>query len=120
MNNIDIQLQRFGKNHIPFIQRIASNSLNTRMTNTPDPYPENGAEQYCAICEKNWKEGIAREYVILLENEVIGSCSIVHLKDDEKLIGYMIDKEQWNRGIGKIVVSMLVDILLTAFTSDYL
>lgn len=108
-NTSETQLLRFAFQHIPAIQRIASDRLTTENTNTPYPYPEDGAASYFEICNANWNCGVARDYVIHWNELVIGSCSIVHL-DQEPLLGYMIDRHYWNRGIGRIVVRKLLDI----------
>jgi RimJ/RimL family protein N-acetyltransferase len=105
----DIELVRFGSDHITDIQRIASDRFTTDNTNTPYPYPEDGAAQFMSYCTANWNQGIARDYVIVLKGIVIGNCSVVHLKQ-EPLIGYMIAQEHWNKGFGRIVVGLLLRI----------
>ena len=109
-SQLGMTLERFSHAHVPAIQMIASDEMNTRYTNTPFPYPEEGAIDFLAFCNDEWELNISRTYTVLWNGTVIGNASVVHLQTDEPLLGYMIDKAFWNCGMGTQLVSKLCDI----------
>lgn len=90
-SKIGMTLERFSRAHVSTIQMIANDEINTRYTNTPFPYPENGAIDFLALCNDEWDLNISRTYTVLFNGTVIGNASVVHLQTDEPLLGYMID-----------------------------
>jgi RimJ/RimL family protein N-acetyltransferase len=102
-------IERYSEIHMAAIQEIASDERTTSNTNTPWPYPSNGAEQYLKICNENWECSKSRDFVVTLNNRVIGNCAIVNLDSNEPMIGYMISEQYWGLGIGKLLVSKLLD-----------
>lgn len=113
MNVEYIHLERYSEVHVDAIQEIASNEATTAYTNTPWPYPNNGAKEYLKICNENWEQSKSRDFVIILNNQVIGNCAIVNLDSTEPMIGYMIAQRFWRLGIGKQLVSRLIDYCKT-------
>jgi len=106
-----IGLVNFDVKHITDIQNYASKNENTKFTNVPHPYPNDGAEFYQNLCIENKKSGDSIEFVIEYNDAAIGLAGILHIKNkDEVQIGYWIDNEFWNRGIGRVVVKELLEI----------
>lgn len=101
-------LTQFETHHIPTIQKLASLEVNTRLTHVPHPYPKDGAAFYQNQCKKNWQSGESHEFVVLLENEIIGMCGVLHLKTSRPMMGYWIDHHFWGQGIGTKIVEQLL------------
>lgn len=107
---MNVTLEVFDAKFVPVIQQYASKFENTKFTNVPYPYPTDGAECYQKYCSENCANGDSFEYVISCDGLILGMAGILDVKNENEVqIGYWLDQEFWNKGIGRRVVEVLLD-----------
>ncbi|MFK3960050.1 GNAT family N-acetyltransferase [Pseudalkalibacillus hwajinpoensis] len=97
---MNVTLRLVNKDDLPLIQKHVSSEAISRMTNVPDPYPSNGAEEWFAIVSKEHQEGKHYPFAIVVDGEFAGSISVRREREDVGAIDYWVAPPFWKRGIG--------------------
>jgi len=96
------RLRKFEKNDADSIVKYINDYEIHRNTATiPFPYTPKDARQFLKDSELHWKAGTAYRFSIVMNNEVIGCCSLdnVSKKDSTAELGYWLGKPFWGKKI---------------------
>ena len=63
----------------------------------------------CKMWADEYKNGDKYHWAIVYNNRVIGNIEIVKIIDTTAMIGWQIDSEYWNKGIGSQLLKRLLD-----------
>lgn len=94
-----VTLEPIAPRHAESVQKLASHPEVVATTNLPDPYPEDGAEQWIqdAQCRRN--AGIEYPFAILNQEEtLVGVTGLVEVSGGVAELGYWIGKPFWGNG----------------------
>ncbi|MGE6205616.1 GNAT family N-acetyltransferase [Guptibacillus hwajinpoensis] len=97
---MNVALRLVNKNDLPLIQKYVSSEGVSRMTNVPDPYPPNGAEEWFAIVSEEHKVGKHYPFAIVVDGEFAGSISVRCEREGVGAIDYWVAPPFWKRGVG--------------------
>lgn len=82
------------------IQKLATSHPDiVKQTRLPDPYPEDGAEQWVQHAVPRHKEG--KEYSFVIQNQekqIVGVCGLTPKEKNETELGYWIGEPFWKHG----------------------
>jgi len=95
----NVTLEHVAPRHAESVQRLASHPEIASNTTLPEPYPDNGAEQWIEHLRPRRDEG--REYAFAImnaEGELVGVTGLDSIGDDTAELGYWVGKPHWNQG----------------------
>jgi len=101
----EVTLEHIGPRHAERVQRLASHPEIVSNTTLPEPYPENGAEQWIEYLLPRRKAG--EEYafaVINAEGGLVGVTGLDHVTGDTAELGYWVGRPYWNEGYATAAV----------------
>ncbi len=92
------------------IQKLAtSHPAIVKQTRLPDPYPDDGAEQWLKQAVPKHKEG--KEYSFAIQNhekQIVGACGLTPKNSNEAELGYWIGKPFWKNGYATAAIKELL------------
>jgi RimJ/RimL family protein N-acetyltransferase len=94
-----VTLEPIAPRHADDVQRLAAHPDVVATTNLPEPYPDDGAEQWIAYVRPRHQAG--EEFAFAIRNdedELVGVTGLVDVDDTEAELGFWIGKPYWNRG----------------------
>lgn len=95
----DVILEHIAPRHAESVQRLASHSEIVANTTLPEPYPENGAEQWIEHLLPRQNAGEEYAFAILnAEETLVGVTGLDDVSDERAEVGYWIGKPYWNQG----------------------
>ena len=83
------------------VKELAGNKLIADVTaNIPHPYPEELAREWIQSHPEKWKNKEQANFAITLREteEVIGTISLMNLKENANEVGYWVGVDYWNNG----------------------
>lgn len=95
----------------PVLQKLATSHPSiVKQTRLPDPYPENGAEQWLQHAVSDHKAGTEFSFAIQnREKQVVGVCGLIPKNDFDAEIGYWIGKPFWGNGYATAAIDELLN-----------
>ena len=79
---------------------------------TVKPESVKAEEEWLAQCSKKAKDNFEHNYSIFYNGKLVGACGIKINQHRKHIgeIGYFIDEEHWNKGVGTKTIKLLEDI----------
>lgn len=94
----------------PIIQKLATSHPDiVKQTRLPDPYPEDGAENWVRKAVPNHDR--EREYSFIIKNrkeQIVGVCGLTPQNETDAEIGYWIGKPFWKKGYATAAIQQLL------------
>ncbi|MCA0173084.1 GNAT family N-acetyltransferase [Bacillus sp. RAR_GA_16] len=106
---MNVILRLIKKEDLPLIQQYLSIAGVSRMTNVPEPYPLNGAEEWFEIVSKEHHAGNHYPFAIISDGEFAGSISVRREREEIGAIDYWVAPPFWKKGIGTKAAEQAVD-----------
>lgn len=108
----NVKLIAISQQHSDRIQSLVTSHPDiSALTNLPEPYPDDGAEQWIKEAVPKHKSG--KEYTFAIQNEysqIVGVCGlIVQEEKNEAELGYWIGYQYWNRGYATAAVGKAIN-----------
>lgn len=94
-----VTLDPVGPEHTDAVQRLASDPDVVATTNLPEPYPDDGAEQWIDYVRPRHEAGDELAFAILKDDDtLVGVVGLVDVTDEEAELGIWIGKPFWGDG----------------------
>jgi len=101
----EVTLEHMAPRHAESVQRLASHPEIVANTTLPEPYPENGAEQWIEHLLPRRKAGKEFAFAVMnAEGELVGVTGLDNMSDDVAELGYWVGKPYWNQGYATTAV----------------
>ena len=107
-----LKLRLLKRSDVAAIQREVSDPRVARYTTIPHPYPENGAEEFLTLVEKQHAEQTTFTFAIELrgESQLIGVIGIGNDKVHRQAeAGYWISPNYWGRGYATEALQAIIN-----------
>lgn len=94
----------------PVLQKLATSHPSiVKQTRLPDPYPENGAEQWLQRAVSDHEAGTEFSFAIQnREKQIVGVCGLTPKNETEAEISYWIGKPFWKKGYATAAIQQLL------------
>ncbi len=114
-----VELEPIAPRHAEEVQPLASHPEVVATTNLPDPYPDDGAEQWIENLIPKREAGT--EYAFAVRNEegvLVGAAGLVDVTDETAELGFWIGKPFWNRGYATAAARKTIDFAFEELRVD--
>lgn len=108
MTSVNVSIRPLQLADAPAVQRYASDERVARTTTIPQPYPDDGGEQFVKKCLEAHERGQLFPFAILADGEMIGVLELGVVKDQDRTVqcDYGIAHSHWGKGITTRAVSL--------------
>ena len=106
-----VDLEPIAPHHADEVQPLASHPDVVATTNLPDPYPDDGAEQWIENLLSKREAGT--EYAFAVRNqegELVGVTGLVDVTGESAELGFWIGKPFWDRGYATAAARKTLDV----------
>lgn len=94
-----VTLDPIGPEHADAVQRLASDPDVVATTNLPEPYPDDGAEQWIDYVRPRHEAGDELAFAILKDDgPLVGVVGLVDVTGETAELGFWIGKPFWGNG----------------------
>lgn len=110
-----VELEPVSEQHASLIQTLVTGHPDiVKFTRLPDPYPENGAEEWIQFAVPRHQKGDEYSFVVKNQkNQIVGACGlIVNKEKNEAELGYWMGHKFWNKGYA---TAAICETLIFAF-----
>lgn len=94
----DVRIEPVQSHHADAVQALASNPEVVATTNLPDPYPDDGAEQWIAYVRPRHEAGDEYAFVVKDGDTVVGVTGLVDVQGGTAELGYWVGRPFWGNG----------------------
>ena len=108
MTTADVSIRPLELTDAPAVQRYASDERVACTTTIPQPYPDDGGEQFVKKCLEARERSRLFPFAILADCEMIGVLELKVVKDKDRTVqcDYGIASSHWGRGITTRAVAL--------------
>ena len=108
MATVDVSIRPLEGTDAPTVQRYAADERVARTTTIPQPYPDDGGEQFVKKCLEAHERGRLFPFAILADGEMIGVLELKMVKDEDRTVqcDYGIASSHWGKGITTRAVAL--------------
>jgi RimJ/RimL family protein N-acetyltransferase len=109
--NNNVSIEPLNEQHLPFVQKHASNPLISKTSNVPFPYPENGAEEWYEFIKGGVNSGKCKVFAILNNREFCGVITLndIQIEKQSAQIDYWLAVQFHNQGITTKAVKAVIE-----------
>lgn len=108
----NVTIEPINEQHLPFVQKYASNPQISKTSNVPFPYPENGAVEWYGFIKEGVKSGKCKVFAILNNSEFCGVITLndIQIEKQSTQIDYWLAVEFHNKGITTKAVKAVMNL----------